>query len=185
MPDENDSPALPLSQPLRPAELSGREAVAFEIEPDAGTRAAIAAYLGARAVRKLRLAGTLRPEGRRDWRLEAALGATVVQDCVVSLEPVTTRIDTPVLRRYLADWRPEEQEEAEIPEDETLEPLGAVIDPAAVMIEALALAMPDYPRRDGAELGEAVHAAPGVTPLRDDDARPFAGLRDKLDRGEE
>jgi len=60
-----------------------------------------------------------------------------------------------------------------------------VIDPAAVMIEALALAMPLYPRAEGADLGEAVHAEPGVTPMRDADARPFAGLRDRLARDED
>lgn len=185
MPEQTDIPALPLTQPLRLAEFNARKPVIFEIAPDADLRAAIAGYLGAQALRKLRFNGTLRPEGKHDWRLEGDLGATLVQGCVVTLQPVTTRVDETVRRQYLAEWDPEEQEEAEIPEDETLEPLGAVIDPAAVMIEALALAMPLYPRAEGADLGEAVHAEPGVTPMRDADARPFAGLRDRLARDED
>jgi hypothetical protein len=44
-------------------------------------------------VRKLRFIGTLEPEGAQDWRLTADLGATVVQPCVVTLAPVTTRLE--------------------------------------------------------------------------------------------
>ena len=55
-------------------------------------------------------------------------------------------------------------------------PCPTMIDPGAVMFEALALALPDYPRAPNAEVTQTVHAAPGVTPLRDEDLRPFAGL---------
>ncbi len=44
-------------------------------------------------------------------------------------------------------------DEAEMPEDDTAEPLPEVIDPGAVMFEALALALPDYPRAPKAETG--------------------------------
>jgi uncharacterized metal-binding protein YceD (DUF177 family) len=135
-------------------------------------------------VRKLRFEGTLHPEGRADWRLEADLGATVVQTCVVTLEPVTSRIDEAVMRRYAAEVdQPEGAGEYEMPEDDTLEPLPAVLDLGAVMAEALALALPPFPRARGADLGEAVFAPPGVQAMRDDDALPFAGLRAALKRG--
>jgi uncharacterized metal-binding protein YceD (DUF177 family) len=130
----------------------GRSAVPFELRPDAGDRQALAAALGIDAVRKLRFAGTLEPEGARDWRLEAELGATVVQPCVVTLAPVTTRIDTSVVRRYLADWQEPEAEEAEMPDDDTTEALPERLDLSAVMAEALALALPDYPRAPDAEM---------------------------------
>jgi uncharacterized metal-binding protein YceD (DUF177 family) len=51
-----------------------------------------------------------------------------------------------------------------------------VIDVAALGIEALALALPLYPRAPGAAFGEAVFAAPGVAPLTSESLRPFAGL---------
>jgi uncharacterized metal-binding protein YceD (DUF177 family) len=104
------------------------------------------------------------------------LRAKATQACVVTLDPVVTEIEQVVTRRYLADFTEPEGDEAEMPEDDTSEPLGDVIDPAAVMIEALALALPDYPRAPGAELAETVHAGPGIAPLRDSDLRPFAGL---------
>jgi uncharacterized metal-binding protein YceD (DUF177 family) len=108
--------------------------------------------------------------------LKAVLGATVVQPCSVTLDPVTTRIDVPVTRLYQREYQDIDAPEAEMPEDDTIEPLGTWIDVEAAMIEALVLALPLYPRADGAELGEAVFTTPGQTPMRDEDARPFAGL---------
>jgi hypothetical protein len=46
-----------------------------------------------------------------------------------------------------------------------------------VATEALALALPAYPRRDGATLGaHAASAPPGAAPLTDAEVRPFAAL---------
>jgi len=180
----SDSTALP-QELLRFADLPGRKPHRFTLESDAAGRDAVADALGIRGVRKLRLSGELRPMGKQDWRLTAELGATVVQDCVVTLEPVTTRIDEPVERIYSADFEQPDSTEVEMPEDDTTEPLPAELDLAGVMIEALALALPPYPRAKGAETGEAVFTEPGKTPLRDEDLRPFAGLaglRDKLEK---
>ncbi len=171
-------------RPFRAADLARRAELAFDIAPDDDAREALAGRLGLLGLRKLRFAGRLVPEGRRDWRLEATLGATVVQPCVVTLAPVTTRLDEPVARRYLADWTdPDPGSEVEMPADDSVEPLGTAIDPAQVMEEALALALPLYPRAQGAEFGEAVFGAPGALPLTDEAVRPFAPLA-KLRRPE-
>ena len=152
------------------------------LQPDAAARAALAEVLGVDAIRKLRFEGRLTPEGRRDWRLEARLGATVVQPCSVTLAPVTTRIDEEVLRRYVADLPEPPPGETEMPEDDCVDALPATLDLGAVMAEALALALPDFPRAEGVELGPAVFAAPGIAPLTDQAARPLAGLADLRDR---
>ena len=160
-----------------------RAELPFELRPEAAARQTLASQLGIDAVRKLRFAGVLEPEGKRDWRLIAQLGATVVQPCVVTLAPVTTRIDVNVDRRYLANWTEPQGDEAEMPEDDTTEALPEKLDLAVVMAEALALALPDYPRAADAEIGTAQFSAPGVTPMTDDDAKPLAGLaalRDKM-----
>ena len=167
------------------ADLRPRTPTRFALAPDAAERESLAQDLGIEAIRKLRFEGEITAEGRDDWRLDATLGATVVQPCVVTLAPVTTRIDVAVTRRFLArmpDIVLDESGEAEMPEDETLEPLGSEIDLAAVMAEALALNLPLYPRADGAELGAAVFAEPGIAPMRDEDAKPFAGLAGLRDR---
>ncbi len=156
----------------------------FELKPDANARAALAERLGISAIRKLRLAGRVTPEGSRDWRLEAELGATVVQPCVVTLAPVTTRIDETVTRRYLAHVPSyEEGSEIEMPEDETAEALPAALDLGSVMEEALALALPAYPRAEGVDGGAQALAGPGVAPMTDEDAKPLAQLKRLLDDG--
>lgn len=167
---------LPLSHPLRTAGLGTRPGTPFDLRPNATERSALAAFLGIVAIPELRLTGTITPVGRRDLLLLADLTARIVQSCVVTLEPVTTRLNEPVERRYVEDFVQPEGDEVEIPEDDGLEPLGPVIDLGSVATEALTLALPLYPRSPGAELGEMVHAAEGVVPLRDADLRPFAGL---------
>lgn len=164
------------STALRVADLPQNSPTAFEIAPGKEELAALAAELGLNALRKLRFNGEIKARGKRDWQLTGDLGATVVQDCVVTLEPVTTRIDEKVALTFLANFETPEGSEVEMPEDDSTEALGTHIDPGAVMVEALALHLPAYPRKDGAELGEAVYAEPGVAPMRDEDARPFAGL---------
>lgn len=163
---------------MRVAELSQSGENGFELRPDANTLSEIARELELDALRKLSFSGSISPMGKSDWILKAALGATVVQPCVVTLEPVTTRIDVPVRRQFIANYTLPDEPEAEMPEDDTLESLGQWIDPAVVMIEALALAVPDYPRKDHAELGQMVYTKPGKAPMTDEDAKPFAGLGD-------
>ncbi len=173
---------LPRSQ-LRLADLATRRATEFALTPDAGERQAVAQALGIESVKKLRFSGALTPSGAHDWALSADLGATVVQACVVTLAPVTTRIDETITRRYLAELPQIEGNEVEMPEDDSVEDLPVTLDLATVMIEALSLALPLYPRADGANLGEAVFAAPGTAAMTDEDSKPFAGLgalRDSL-----
>lgn len=165
------------------ARLGRAQDTDIALEPDAAARQRMADDLSVRSVRKLRFTGRLTAVGKYDWHLRARLGATVVQDCVVTLEPVTTRIDVDVARDYVADMPEPTVEDFEIPEGDTPEPLPRTLDLMALASEALALALPDYPRAQGVELGQAVFAAPGVAPMTDEDAKPLAGLaalRDKL-----
>lgn len=173
----------PSETALRVAGLAQNAKTPFSLRPAADETKRIAAELELSALRKLSFVGHLEAAGSADWRLSATLGATVVQPCVVTLEPVTTRIDVAVERLYTRVDIDIDAPEVEMPEDETIEPLGKWIDPALVMIEALVLALPLYPRGTGAALGESVHTKPGVAPMRDEDAKPFAGLaalKDKL-----
>ena len=105
------------------------------------------------------------------------LGATVVQACVVSLEPVTTRIDEPVRRSLLPAAAATAAEVVVSPEDDDeIEPLRDRIDLGRIATEALALALPAYPRKAGATLAVVDGGAedPGGAPA--DAPRPFAAL---------
>ena len=173
---ETGNPDLILT--LRVSDLAGRKPTEFDLVPTAAQLHGLAGQAGADKLRKLRFAGQLVPQGERDWKLIARLGATVVQPCVVTFAPVTTRIEEPVLRTFLAHMPSSADLEVEL-EDETLEPLGSEIDLVAILVEALALALPLYPRAAGAEFGAATFTEAGPQPL-DDKIRPFAGLRDKI-----
>lgn len=183
------SPSRPWSKVLRIADLSHRHATRFAVEPDSVLIQAIADDLGLLGLRKLRFKGEVAPAGKSDWTLTAKIGATVQQPCVVTLDPVTTRIDETVERKFLAE-KPEHEagSEHEMDADETIDYLGDTIDVGEIMVEALAVLLPLYPRAKGVAPADAVFTEPGVTPMTDEQARPFAGLgalRDQLKNGGE
>ncbi|MGC1498170.1 MAG: DUF177 domain-containing protein [Sulfitobacter sp.] len=172
----------PTETALRVADLSQTADNSFALRPDAAKLAEIATTLDLSSLRKLSFVGRIVPSGNTDWKLEGRLGATVVQPCVITLEPVTTRIDADITRQFVHDYSDPDEPEAEMPEDESTERLGQWIDPALVMQEALTLRVPDYPRKDDVELGQMVYTKPGEAPMTDEDARPFAGLADLKDQ---
>jgi len=173
-------PLSPLSQPYRTKALAPRKPTRFDLRPGPGVLAQVAALLDITAVHALRFTGELRPAGHHDFELEAQLAATVEQPCGITLAPVVTEIREPVLRHYLTAMAAPTDAETEMPEDDSAEPLPEVIDVGDVALEALALALPLYPRAPGAELPETVAAPPGVAPLNDADLHPFAGLNQRL-----
>ena len=177
MPQDSADPAPDLpSLPFRVATLGNRKRTHVSFVPDTAGRRAVAALLGLLELPEFRLEGDIVPEGRHDLRLEARLHAVVVQPCGITLAPVKTRLSEPVLRRYLRDFDQSDAPEIEIPEDDSAEAMPDSIDVAAVAIEALALALPLYPRAPGVALTETSFAEPGTAPLRDGDLKPFAGL---------
>ena len=175
-----DTAKLP-SQPYRSALVSGRKTLHFKFTPDAAARAQIAAALDLIDLPEFTFIGELSPAGRADVSLRADLEALVVQPCAVTLAPVRSRLKDSTERRYIHDFVEPAADEMEIPADD-VESLPDVIDVAAIAVEALALALPLYPRARGAEFGEAVFAAPGVEPLKSEDLRPFAGLAGLVDK---
>lgn len=170
-------PATSRPTSFRTGGLSPRKPTRFSYRPDAGDKAALADDLGLIALHRLELTGEIRPAGRDELVLEATLTAVVDQACSVTLAPVPAQVSEPVRRRYVAGLESPDGEEVEMPEDDSVEPMPEVIDLAEIAAEALALALPLYPRAPGAEFAEGLHAAEGVTPLTDADLKPFAGLQ--------
>ncbi len=164
--------------------LTGSHENRFTLEPDATKRGEIMRLLGLLDLRKLRLSGTMTASGRADWLLSATLGATAVQPCVVTAEPVTIRIDIKIRRLFVRDMpTPEEGSEVEFDGDDEHEPLGPVIDLTHVLTESLALALPQYPRRDGGEPDKTASFSAETPQIGGGGIKPFASLaalRDKL-----
>ncbi len=167
---------------IRVADLAAGGQRDVRAEPGPEALAMLRAELGLLGLRKVRLEGRMLPIGKRNWRLEAHLGATVVQPCVVTLAPVTTRVEEDFARNWVSDFRAPEGDEVEIPETVEDEPLGPEIDLGAVLAEALAFYLPLYPRAEGAEVEQAAFTEPGKEALTDEAARPFAGLAALRDR---
>jgi uncharacterized metal-binding protein YceD (DUF177 family) len=166
---------------LHPARLSRRKPHRFRWAPDAAARDRTARMLDILALPAATLAGEITAAGRDDWHLTARLTATVEQACVVTLAPVRSLIDEAVERRYVADLPAPEADEIEMPEDDTVEALPAIIDLAAVMTEALALALPPWPRAPGAELAAVLGSDAGAgAAAADEVVRPFARLGEML-----
>lgn len=121
-------------------------------------RRALAGRLGIPAVEQLEAELVVRPDAAGGILVEGRLRAAVVQNCVVTLEPVPERIDEAV------DWRvpppgmtAEEafgEVEADGPED--VEAENGVLDLGEALAQQLALALDPYPRAPGAELDPRV-----------------------------
>lgn len=155
---------------LRVGHLNPRVPTPFDLRPDAQTRAAIAEELGLSDLPKLEFKGEIRAESGDAWEVTGQLKARVVQPCVITLKPVKTTLDEAVTRHFSPHVAIPEGDEIEMPDD-SIEPLSQFIDLSALMIEELTLALPEYPRADGATLGE--DSVEDDTP---DTRRPFAGL---------
>lgn len=170
--------SAPFSHRLRVSQLNPRQPNRIDLAPDDAARQRIAAELGLTAPPEVRLAATVTAAPNDAWLLEGRIIARVQQPCVVTLAPVRSEIDEPVRRLYSPHVTQPEGDEVEMPDDE-VEPLGPAIDAGEVLVEALALALPPYPRADGAELPpNATDPADGD----DDSRRPFQGLADLLQR---
>lgn len=177
----DDNPEFP--RVIELARLRDQPDFSFDISPRPDEAEALARLLDAQTLRKLRFKGKLTALAKGGWQLDAELGATVVQTCVVSLDPVTTRVDQSVRRAYLP--RAAAARVAEVilsaDDEDDVEPLGDRLDLGLIAIEALALALPPYPRKPDAVLAAGV-AGDTDTP----EIKPFAGLaalRDKLSEG--
>ncbi len=169
--------AQPRPTRFRTGGLSPRKPTRFTYLPDAEARAALAAGLGLLGLPKLEMTGEIRPHSRDELMLEARLVAHADQPCSVTLVPVPARVDEPVRRRYVADFQFPDGDEVEMPEDDTVEPMPEMIDLAEIAAEALALALPLYPRAPGVDFDQVLHAGDGVAPLSDQDVKPFSALQ--------
>lgn len=158
------------------------------IEADEAARAALAeahdlvsvdAFVADLDVRRWRKDGV---------RIQGAVKARIVQECIVTLEPVVSDLDVEIDAVFVPEGsrlaRPLDDDgalivDAEGPDlPETFE--GGEIDVGAVAEEFFELSIDPYPRAPGAELDETAAADDDG---EGDEENPFAklaGLRDKL-----
>lgn len=179
---------LPFTRPVRVSSLAPSSEFSFDETPSPTELEAISEYLGIVSVKKMRFSGVIEPFGKEGWHLKSKLGASVTQECILTLEPVKTRIDLSFKRKYLPMSESfTSGSEVEIPEDIDVEPLTEVLDLGFVAVEQLMLELPEYPKAENALFEEHNIAPSGVKPLTDEDIKPFAGLaalKEKLQKEE-
>jgi len=168
-----------LSSPVEAARIGGGE-MTVTVEATSEERADLAAALGIVDIVALS-ADLVLTRGRGDViEVAGRVRAEIVQNCVVSLEPVPQTIDEPILRRFVEEGsrlapvppKPGAEVKVEAVEEEPPEVLGSsIIDLGAVVVEHFVLAIDPYPR--------APDAAPPENPVAEaEDASdsPFAAL---------
>ena len=137
----------------------------------------MAALFDVISIRKMRFKGTISPYEEKGWLLEGVLGASISQYCVVTLERVRTRIDLDVRRVFVPMPEPTTNEiTLDASYNDELETLGKEIDLGLVAMEALVLAIPEYPRIEGAELPDSSFSPPDAKDIAEETPKAFIGL---------
>ena len=144
------------------------------IEASAEQRAALAARNGIPGIEKLLAELTVEHWSGDGYRVSGSIQATAVQECVVTLEPVTTAIDEPIDVTFVPVGsslaREDEGELVLDPEGddppETFTP--PYIEVGGLAEEMFALALDPYPRAADADLPDAATDT--------GNANPFAAL---------
>ena len=143
----------------------------LDLVADDAARDAIAKAAGLAALPRLEARFDLTRQGADGLRAVGRVSATVVQNCVVTLEPIESQIDEAVDLVFLPDVEPpaEAVDLEALEADEPPEAIrNGVIDLGAVATEFLLLGLDPYPRKPG-----AVFDAP---PAGDPASHPFAAL---------
>ena len=104
----------------------------------------ISSELELESIKKASLYGKISKLENDKWALTAAIGATILQRSVLTLKPVTTRIDEKITRQLIKG--PDltiQKNELELNDDDFIEQKLRL---GNVFFECLALAIPTYPK---------------------------------------
>lgn len=149
--------------------------ITVDIEADSAERRAISQRLGLHDLRSLRARIELVPWQERGIEAHGEVDADFVQSCVVTLEPIESRLTLPIAARYqpLERNQPQNQElTIDIDDEDPPEclPFNGRIDLGELIIQHLAVALDPYPKKPGVAFGEA-----GANEIPQTN-RPFAKL---------
>lgn len=137
-------------RPFDTSEMAG-DTAERDISASEAERAALAERFGLQALETLSADLTIRRIRDDMFHVSGRLSAAVVQQCVVTLEPVQAQLDEPVAMTFVKSKVAEADREAL--EDEEPEPMdGNLIDLGEAVAQQLAVSLNPYPRAPGASL---------------------------------
>ena len=154
-----------------------------EIAADEVERGALARRFGIVAIESLTADIALRRTREGDIGLAARISARVVQECVVTLEPVESEIDEEVtLRLRPVDEDTLAQKTVVIPSDEDFEPFaGETLDIGEAVAVELALSLDPFPRSPDADSALQSGGNGDVSPGASES--PFRALVERSENG--
>lgn len=158
-----------------------------KIEANSREREALRDFHGLEDVKSFRADLQISPWKKDGVRVRGVVQAEIVQSCVVTLEPIQTRIDTKIDTIFV----PENSRLARLPLDENGELIidaegpdipetfsGDTLDAGAIAEEFFELAIDPYPHKEGTEAGPPVVVDYGVDDDSGKSANPFEALKD-------
>ncbi|MDF1790654.1 MAG: DUF177 domain-containing protein [Thalassobaculaceae bacterium] len=169
-----------------PVARIGQQRKAITFEADATARSALAQRFGLIELPSFSAEATLRRRRDTGWiELKGTLQARVVQECVVTLEPVIGEVEA-VIDELFDDSRDTDGTEVDLdPIAEDPEPLESdELDVGEIIAQVLSLAIDPYPRAPGAPAPESSDEGSAVDVDGQEGAKasPFAALALLKDR---
>lgn len=125
----------------------------YDLEANAEEREALAVRFGLIAIERFTARLSLaRRRGAESWHLSGWVDARVIQQCVVTLEPVENEVRSEIEIIFIDKKQYIEEETLY---DDLSEPFeGDTLDLGEIAAEELSLALEPYPRADGVELSD-------------------------------
>lgn len=174
--------ALPIERPYNLGRL-GRAGAELALSARPAELVALARWASVRQVESFAATVTLRRLSAERFAYEAELKAEIVQDCVVSLEPVRSRINRRILREMhlvepsRADRTGDVMVDSASEADDVREEIPSLTyDLAGPLLEELVLAIEPYPRAQGVAFVPPTEPGLGHT-------NPFAVLKNLKKQG--
>jgi len=145
-------------------------------------RAEIADRLDLLEVKSLSATIVVRPiMGRRGLSVDGSLQAEIVQQCVVTLDPVEESVATDFSSRFLPPELIEDLESDEISYVGDEDPPEVLIDGelavGSIVVEYLSLAIDPYPRKPGVSVSDVIKPLEGVEEGAANRENPFHVLK--------
>ena len=161
------------------SDLCGKhQSVIYDFKADFPQRAALAARFGIVELCMLQICATLTPQRRQGhYRITGELQAKIVQNCVVSLEPILSNINATLNLVVYPDGN-EQIINLSLEDEESETYWGSSVDLGEIASVELALAIDPYPRSSG---DCSLTLGPGIDHWGDHEmkeSRPFAALEE-------
>jgi hypothetical protein len=142
----------------------------FDLIADANVRAAVARVTGLRELPRLQASFDLSRRSGGGLHVAGLVSATVGQNCVVTLDPVTNEVEEAVDLLFVPQRGPARPDGEPKTQPRQLnwddpEPLGGVVDLGALATEFLILGIDPYPRKPGAVFEPPADHTPEAGPF--------------------